>query len=73
MRGRVYVAFSPQKDSASLESSAWNCLSGSRLRSSWASAHHPIASQTPSGLALSIHPLPREQSPDAPGKGCALV
>ena len=33
--GRVCVAFSPQKDSASLESSAWNCL--------WASAHHPIA------------------------------
>ena len=53
------VTFSPQKDSASLQSSAWNYLSGS---------HHPIA-----GPALSTHLLPLEQRPNAPGKGCTLV
>lgn len=43
--GEGGVAFSPQKDSASFQSSAWNCLSGSCLHPSWASAHHPIATQ----------------------------
>ena len=38
-----------------MQSRAWNCLSGSCLHPSWASAHHPIATQK-AVWASTIHP-----------------